>query len=103
MSSELIFPELPHPYYWDLKGTSGATSIVVSTTGGEPEKIAEEVAWYWKPGNGFSDREGYECTSAPQGIGVSSGAEWFKQMAPTEQEAINLIVSFALLGIKKDG
>lgn len=103
MKEELIFPELPHPYYWDVQAASGATSIVVSTTDGAPEEMAEEVAWYWKPGTGGADKGGYECTSAPQEIGVASGAEWFKQMAPTEQEAIDLIVSFALLGIKKDG
>ncbi len=86
-------PKLPEGFFWSNLDSDGTTSIRVSEN-------SEQVAWFYPPGEN-SDFEGkYECVSAPKGI-FDSG-RYYRAPADTEQEAIDLIVSFALLNIHKE-
>lgn len=80
-------PELPHPYTWRSHNTIDAIK-----EGG----TKENVAWYWGPGEVLNSKK-YECFSAPVGI-----IDSYRTNVDTEDEAVALIVSFALLGITKE-
>jgi hypothetical protein len=80
-------PELPHPYFWKGRDTIDAI---------KEDGTKENVAWYWAPGEVMSS-EKYECFSAPVGINDS-----YRTNVDTEDEAVALIISFALLGITKE-
>lgn len=85
-------PELPAPYYWQDRTTINAKKD--DGTG------VENVAWYWGPDGLPHNGSGkYECYSAP--VGETEGL--YRTDVDTEDEAVALIVSFALLGITKDG
>lgn len=83
-------PELPHPYFWK------DSSIINAQLG---NGITENVAWYYTPHNRIEENsKKYQCVSAPVGIHDS----FYRADVDTEDEAIALIVSFALLGITKE-
>ncbi len=84
---------LPDPFYWDLDEYD------------EPcirhSANSEQVAWAYSPSNGMSEFEGkWECVSAPKG--VYGRSNYHRVPASTEEEALSLLVSFALLEIRKD-
>jgi hypothetical protein len=82
-------PELPAPYFWKTD-----TTIDVTRVGGG----TENVAWYWGPNSIANDGRGkWECYSAPVGINDS-----YRTNVDTEDEAVAIIISFALLGITKE-
>jgi len=83
-------PELPAHYYWQDRSTIN----VKREDGG-----TENVAWYWGPGEVVGRNENtYACVSAP----VKSLGNYYERHVDTEDEAVALIVSFALLGITKE-
>lgn len=84
-------PELPRPYYW----RDGTTINIRKEDGG-----TENVAWYLSPGDRWDSKDNgkYECYSGP----VGEHENFYTTYVDTEDEAVNLIVSFALLGITKE-
>lgn len=93
----LIYPELPKEYVWGID-TDDTPCIRLAKYRGEMK--GEQIAWYYSPDNGSMFEDKYECVSAPKG--VFSSRLYFRAPANTEQEAIDTIYMFAMLGIKKD-
>jgi hypothetical protein len=95
-------PELPEPFLWADGDKQNACHTIRRT--GTPHadlRGSEEVAWARSPGRGNRvPADKWECVSAPAGVFGSNN--WHYQPADTEEEAINLIISFALLEIRKD-
>jgi hypothetical protein len=83
-------PELPHPYFWKNDTTINAHIGHGAT---------ENVAWFFSPEYRIQENTNkYQCVSAPVGIVEN----FYRTDVDTEQEAISLIVSFALLGVTKE-
>jgi hypothetical protein len=83
-------PELPWPFRWAWENDEGKCI----------KQDAEDVAWFWRPGHGVVFEDTFECVSSP--VDSDKTGLLYRVPAETEEEAINLIVSFALLGIRKD-
>lgn len=92
-------PKLPEGYFWD---TTDTTCIRVPATKIQKEagRPGEQVSFFYRPNTAFNLTDRYKCASCPVGRFDARHFHW--AFVDTEQEAISLIVSFALLGITKE-
>lgn len=87
-------PELPEPLFWSECGE------VINHWHDKYDNDYENVAWFIPPNTAENYTERWLAYSAPVGLPSNT---WHTVYADTEEEAINLIVTFALLGVTKDG
>jgi hypothetical protein len=95
----MILPKLPEGFFLDF---GYAVSIRLPPTERQKEigHSGEQVAFFYYPNRSDNDSHQYKCASCPKGVFERNNFHW--AYADTEQEAIDLIVSFALLSITKE-